>query len=99
VIVPVTLSVASILIFLVQLGVRAQRQRPVTGEAGMIQQIGRAVTPIAAGQNGRVSVHGELWQAISLDPVEPGEDVRIVGIDGLTLTVMRAGAPEARRNA
>jgi membrane-bound serine protease (ClpP class) len=99
VIIPVTLGVAGILIFLVQLGVRAQQQRPVTGMAGMVDQIGRAVTPIVPGQAGRVSVRGELWQAISLAPIDAGEDVRVLGIDGLTLTVTRAAAAEAKRTA
>lgn len=99
VIIPMTLGMAGILIFLVQLGLRAQQQRPVTGSAGMIDQLGRAITALVPGQGGRVSVHGELWQAVSLDPIEPGEDVRVLGIDGLTLTVTRAAAPEARRSA
>lgn len=99
VIVPVTLGVAAILVFLVQLGVRALRQRPVTGTAGMVEQVGRALTALEPGKPGRVAVRGEIWQAMSLDPVAAGEDVRVLGIEGLTLTVTRAAAPETRRSA
>ena len=39
-IVPITLSIAGILLFLVRLAVRAQQQRSVTGEAGMLDEVG-----------------------------------------------------------
>jgi membrane-bound serine protease (ClpP class) len=36
---------------------------------------------------GRVFVHSELWTADSRDPIRAGQDVRVVAIDGLRLTV------------
>ena len=35
-------------------GVRAQRSRPVTGDAGMLGEVGQALTPIDPGGVGRV---------------------------------------------
>jgi membrane-bound serine protease (ClpP class) len=99
IIAPVTLGMAGILMFLVRIGVRAQRQRAVTGVAGMLNQRGRAVTPITPGAGGRVSAHGELWSATADEPIAQGEDVQIVGIEGLTLTVRRASRDEERRSA
>ncbi len=38
---------------------------------------------------GQVFVRGELWRAHSDEPLRPGEHVRVVGVDGLTLHVHR----------
>lgn len=86
-ILPVTLGLASILIFLVRLAVAAQQRRSVTGAAGMLDEVGEALSAIEPGQTGRVSTHGEIWSATARDPIAPGDQVRVVGIDGLTLTV------------
>lgn len=88
-IVPITLSVAGILFFLVQLAVQAQRQRSVTGQAGMIDEIGRAMTPIDPGGVGRVQTHGEIWSATADDPVAAGDSVQVVSVNGLVLKVRR----------
>ena len=37
-IIPVTLTLSAIILFLVQLAVKAQRSQPITGEAGMLEQ-------------------------------------------------------------
>ena len=89
---PVTLGIAGIILFLVRLGVRAQQTPPVTGESGLLHESGRALTPIVPGQPGSVRVHGEIWNARSNAPIAEGETVRIVAMDGLTLTVERDGA-------
>ena len=83
----ITLSVALILTFLVRLGVRAQRLRPITGDEGMLDEIGRALTSIEPGGVGRVQTHGEIWTATAEEPVTAGDTVRIVAVKGLLLTV------------
>jgi membrane-bound serine protease (ClpP class) len=88
-IIPITLSLSGIILFLVQLAVKAQRQRPVTGEAGMIDQVGRALTSIEPGGIGRVQTVGEIWTATSEEPIAAGEQVRVVGVQGLLLTVRK----------
>jgi len=88
-VVPVTLALSSIILFLVGIAVKAQRARPVTGEAGMLDEIGQALTPLAPGVTGRVQTHGEIWSATSDQIVEAGESVRITGVHGLTLTVRK----------
>lgn len=89
-IVPVTLGVAGIILFLVQLGVRAQLQRPVTGTAGMVDEVGEALTSIDPGGVGRVRAHGEIWTATAEEHVSAGDNVRVTGVKGLLLTVKRA---------
>jgi membrane-bound serine protease (ClpP class) len=88
-IVPITLSIAGILFFLVRLAVQAQRQRSVTGQAGMIDEVGRALTAIDPGGVGRVQTHGEIWSATADDPVAAGDAVTVVSVHGLQLKVRR----------
>ncbi|MBA3640147.1 MAG: nodulation protein NfeD [Acidobacteriota bacterium] len=88
-IVPITLSIAAILLFLVRLAVQAQRQRSVTGEAGMLDEVGHAMSSISAGGVGRVQAHGEIWTATSDQDVAAGDRVKIVAVQGLLLTVRR----------
>ena len=89
-IVPVTLSLSGIILFLVQLAVRAQRQRPVTGTAGMVDEIGQAMTAIDPGGTGRVQTHGEIWTATAAEAIAAGERVQVVSVNGLLLTVRKA---------
>jgi membrane-bound serine protease (ClpP class) len=88
-IVAVTLGIAAVMLILVRLAVRAQRQPAVTGAAGMIGQTGRALASIAPGAMGQVATRGEIWQAQSSDRIEPGDAVRVIDVDGLMLTVRK----------
>jgi membrane-bound ClpP family serine protease len=40
-----------------------------------------------------VDVHGEIWRAVSRNPLAPGESVRVVDINGLTLVVEAVSGP------
>ncbi|OFW08959.1 MAG: hypothetical protein A3H96_23110 [Acidobacteria bacterium RIFCSPLOWO2_02_FULL_67_36] len=86
-ILPVTFGVSAILVFLAQLVVRAQRTPAVTGTAGMLDEVGQALTDINPGRAGRVQTHGEIWTATAEQPVRQGEQVRVTGLRGLVLTV------------
>ena len=88
-IVPITLSIAAILLFLVRLAVQAQRQRSVTGEAGMLDEVGQALSSIVPGGVGRVQAHGEIWTATSDEVLAAGDRVKVVAVKGLLLTVRR----------
>jgi len=57
--------------------------------AGMVGLTG--VVRTALDPEGQVMIDGELWRAVTPDgPVPAGEHVRIMSVDGLTLTVTRA---------
>jgi membrane-bound serine protease (ClpP class) len=90
-IIPVTVGIAGILLFLVTLAVNAQRTRPVTGVSGMVDEIGTALTAMEVGEIGRVRAHGEIWNAIADGPIAAGASVRIEAVDGLQLRVSPAG--------
>jgi len=97
-IVPVVLAISAVLLFLVRLAVISQRRRSVTGAAGMIGERGTALTPIPAGGDGQIAVHGETWTACASEAVEAGERVRVTRIDGLTATVSREGVDKELRS-
>lgn len=92
VILPVVLALSLILTFLVRLTIASQRRRSVTGASGMIDELGRAMTALQPGSVGRVVAHGEIWRAVALEPIAGGETVRVISVDGLTLTVRRDAA-------
>lgn len=81
----VVIPFALILTMMVRLALRARRARVTTGLAGMIGLKGRAETAIEP--EGRVFVRGELWRARSQMKIAAGENVRVVGVEGLTLDV------------
>ena len=64
---------------------RAQFRRPMTGQSGMIGEIGMVKIPLIP--KGRVQIHGELWFARCKQPVNAGVLVRVIAVDGLTLDV------------
>jgi membrane-bound serine protease (ClpP class) len=76
---------ALITVFLLQLAVRAFRSKVTTGSEALIDAIGSARTAIA--EDGRVFIHGELWNASASTPIAAGSKVRITEVDGLRLTV------------
>jgi membrane-bound serine protease (ClpP class) len=85
-VVPATVVTALFFIFVVGSGLRAQRM-PV--KAGAETMRGRVVTALTHidGRGGKVFVEGECWQAVSDMPVERGQRVEIVEMQGLTLKV------------
>jgi len=89
VVVPVVLGFTAVAVFLVRLGLTAQRRPAVTGMEGMLSEVGEAITAVEPGTPGRVRVHGEIWRALSGDRLQPGDHVRITNVEGLTLTVRK----------
>jgi len=91
-IVPLMVGFAAIVLFLVRLAVQAQLRRSVTGSVGMIDEAGKALTPIPAGGTGRVATHGEIWNATSDEDIGQGDPVKVVSVDGLAVRVQRASS-------
>jgi len=86
---PVALGFAGIGLFLVRLAVISQRSAPFSGPAEMIGALGQALTAIEPARAGQVHVRGEIWRALSAEPIAPGERVRVSSLDGLTVTVRK----------
>jgi membrane-bound serine protease (ClpP class) len=81
----VSVPLSFITIFLMTIAYRAFKNKVITGEQGMIGLIGEARTPLTPA--GKIFVNGELWNAISTAPVEPGGQVVVRKISGLELEV------------
>jgi membrane-bound serine protease (ClpP class) len=84
-IVGLALVAAAVVAFLATMVMRVHRQRATTGREGMVSERGVARTDLSP--RGKVSVHGEIWDAVSEAPVAAGQQVEVVGIDGLLLRV------------
>jgi membrane-bound serine protease (ClpP class) len=69
--------------------VQAQKQPAVTGQEGLIGGLAQARTRLNPG--GVVFLQGELWDAVAVDgPIEPGEQVEVLALDGFCLQVKKA---------
>ena len=93
-----------ITMFLLRLVLRARALKITTGKAGMIGEVGSVHRGPNQDGNIKVYVCGELWDAISAEPVEMGSHVEVKSVDGLTLRVTpvsaaRAGAAGGQPNA
>jgi membrane-bound serine protease (ClpP class) len=88
-VIPVVLGVGGIALFLARMAVASQRQGSVTGVAGMIGEVGVALTAIEPGRIGRVVARGEIWTATATEPIAEGQSVCVTSIDGLTVTVRK----------
>ncbi len=86
----ITTTVVTVLffVFVVGLGLRAQRRRPTTGRRGMVGERGQAVTNVGP-NGGRVFVHGENWQAVAKEEIAAGAEVEVVAADRMRLEVKR----------
>ena len=82
-----TAAMAVLVLLLGRLAIRAHLNPPVTGVAGMVDKRGEVIESIEPGEHGRVATHGEIWSATAGEPIPRGARVRVVAIDGMTLTV------------
>ena len=80
-----SIPIGFIAVFLMTLVMRARHTRVVTGQEGMVGELGVARTALEP--EGKVFVHGELWNAIAKAPVPEGANVRVIAVDGLHVKV------------
>ena len=85
-IIPATVLTAAFFIFIVGAGLRAQFRPVQSGRETMLGKTVGALSRIDAG-GGRVFIEGENWSAVSETPVEAGQPVEVIGVEGLTLKV------------
>ena len=73
-------------LFVVGMGLKAQRRKPVMGIESMLGETAEAIGPLNPA--GKVSMQGEIWNAISVSGnINIGEKVRVKEIKNLTLYV------------
>lgn len=87
---PVSIAIAGVCVLVVWLAVRAHRERVDTGREGLLGQTGVVTQDLAP--EGKVFVHGEIWDAASAaEPIPKDAKVRVVRVDEMKLTVEPAG--------
>lgn len=85
-IIPATVVTAAFFIFVVGAGLRAQFKPVRVGKEMMLGRTVNALSRIDS-HGGRVFIEGEIWNAVSETPVETGQPVEVVSMEGLTLKV------------
>jgi membrane-bound serine protease (ClpP class) len=85
VLLPTIILISGFFVAVAGLVFRAQISKPTTGSTGLVGEIGvvkKALTP-----EGKVFVHGELWNARARNPIDKDVKVRIVQVVNLILEV------------
>ena len=85
VVLPTIILISGFFVAVATLVFRAQISKPVTGSGGLVGEIGivkKALTP-----EGKVFVHGELWNARAKEPLDEDVKVRVVNVVNLILEV------------
>jgi len=85
VLLPTIILVSGFFVAIAGLVFRAQILKPATGSKGLVGEIGvvkKALTP-----EGKVFVHGELWNARAKEPLDEDAKVRVVKVVNLILEV------------
>jgi membrane-bound serine protease (ClpP class) len=87
VLVPTVIFTFLFFVFIIGLGLKAQRRKPTTGAEGLVGESGTVIQRLAP--EGRVRIHGEIWFArTDSPPLETGTDVIVTAVNDLLLTVV-----------
>lgn len=87
VIVPAAILTAGFFVFALGKAVQTWRTKPTTGAEGLIGE--RGVVRKRIDPRGTVLVHGEVWNAVADEPLDSGQAVEVVAVEGLTARVTR----------
>ncbi|MFA5261242.1 MAG: nodulation protein NfeD [Candidatus Omnitrophota bacterium] len=90
IIISILVTTSFITSFLLRLAIKSLKQKPVSGKEGMIGSLGTAKKDFGPGMDGKIFVHGELWNAVADETLSSGDKVTVVAIDGLTLKVKKS---------
>jgi membrane-bound serine protease (ClpP class) len=74
--------------FLLRIAMQARRNKLQMGSQAMVGEYGTVTEPLLP--SGQILVRGELWEARSAIPLAKGDRVRVLAVEGLTLTVEAA---------
>jgi membrane-bound serine protease (ClpP class) len=85
VIVPTVAFMAFFFLVILQRIVSTYRRRPSSGMEGIVGETGEALEDLAP--EGKIFVHGEIWNARSSQNVTKGDSVRVTAAEGMMLSV------------
>ena len=96
VVLPTIVIISGFFVAVAGLVFRAQISKPTTGSSGLVGEIG--IVKKALAPEGKVFVHGELWNARAKDPIDKDAKVRIVQVVNLILEVEAVNQDALDRN-
>ncbi|MGC9513087.1 MAG: NfeD family protein [Fidelibacterota bacterium] len=85
---PVVILTALFIIVVVRLVIKAMKNRPMTGFEGLIGLKGTAETEITS-LGGTVFVNGEIWKAVSDEPLPKGTSIEVIDVHNMILKVKK----------
>jgi len=88
VILPTAIATAGFFVLVIGMAWKTHKQKTVAGIEGFIGASGTARTGISP--RGQILIQGEIWDAVSPEPIREGETVEVTGIEGLKLHVKRS---------
>jgi len=89
VLIPTMLVISGFFVAVASLVFRSQTNVPRTGSAGIIGEVG--VVKQATDPEGKILIHGELWKAVSRQPIPEGMKARAVSLENLVLEIEPVG--------
>lgn len=88
VIITTVVIIAGLFALLAWLVIRTYRRKAMTGESGMIGEIGEVFVDIVNG-TGTVKILGEIWKANSNENISKGQKVKVLEVKDLTIFVQK----------
>jgi membrane-bound serine protease (ClpP class) len=85
VIIPTVVVTVAFFLFAVTMVIKARMAKPATGSEGLVGETG--VARIRLDPEGKVFVHGEIWNAYADETIEEGEKIQVLKAEGLQLKV------------
>jgi len=83
----VSIPLGVITAFLMTIALKARRNKIVTGAQGLVGETGVVQSALSLQGQGKVFIHGELWNAVASTPLPAGQMVVVRQVDGLILQV------------
>jgi len=88
-VIPTAVVIAAVMIFLLQRVIKAHQQRAITGQEGLVGELGHTLTPLTP--SGKVKVFGEYWDARAAEgSIAAGTPVVVQALQGRQLVVAPA---------
>jgi membrane-bound serine protease (ClpP class) len=87
VLLPTLILVSGFFVFVAGLVFRAQMSKPRTGTKGLVGEIGIVKKALIPEKEGKVFIHGELWNARAQKAINENTQVRVIKVINLLLEV------------
>ena len=87
---------AGFFIFVIGMAIKARQRPVVSGHEQMVGSVGEVLENFE--NHGRIRVHSEIWEANTKVPLARGQMVRVIGLEGLKLTVVPEDQGTAQEN-